>query len=214
MSGTYALTEHDSKKLLAEYGVHISREVIAHSVDEAISCAESIGFPVVLKLNGPDYMHKTESDGVRLHLADRATVRSAAEELFDRPDKPVSLLVSEHIRSSREFIAGVTRNTDFGLTLAFGLGGIFTEVIADITFRLLPATRYEIRSMFEDLSSKALFKAFRGEPEIHVEELTEVLFSISNCALDRKKIISIDVNPILFPGGHPVAVDALVIAHE
>lgn len=214
MSGTYALTEHDSKKLLAEYGVRISREVIAHSVDEAISCAESIGFPVVLKLSGPNYMHKTESDGVRLHLTDRASVRVAAEELFYRSDKPDSLLVSEHILSSREFIAGVTRNTDFGLTLAFGIGGIFTEVIADITFRLLPATKYEIRSMFDDLSSKALFKAFRGEPEIQIEELTQVLFSISKCALDSEKIVSIDVNPILFPDGHPVAVDALVIAHE
>ena len=214
MSGTYALTEHASKKLLAEYGVRISKEVLAHSVDEAISSAESIGFPVVLKLSGSDYMHKTESDGVRLHLTDRASVRVAAEELFDRLDKPDSLLVSEYVRSSREFIAGVTRNKDFGLTLAFGIGGIFTEVIADITFRLLPATKYEIRSMFDDLSCKALFGAFRGEPEIQVEELTEVLFSISNCALDSEKIISIDVNPILFPDGHPVTVDALVIAHE
>ena len=214
MSGNNALTEHESKKLLSSYGLPITRETIVHSVEEAIEQSKLLGFPVVLKLNGNEYLHKTELDGVKLNLGDETAVKNAVLELSQRFDKPIPLLLSEQVGSSREFIAGVTRNKDYGLTIAFGVGGIFAEIVGDVVFRLLPATKSEIATMYDDLDHRALLAPFRGEPQTDLDALTHALLAIGQCALDRDDILSIDVNPILISEGKPIAVDALVVLHD
>ena len=135
-------------------------------------------------------------------------------DLYKSVDGQTPLLISEQVKSSREFIAGVTRNDEYGLVLAFGAGGIFTEIIKDVVFRLLPASREEIRSMFDELLHKELLGEVRGEPEVDLELLAETLAALGECAMDREGILSIDVNPLLINDGVPVAVDALVEMYE
>jgi len=140
-SPSRTLSEHDSKQLLAELGVPFPAEALAADADGAVREAESIGFPVVLKLNGNAIAHKTERDLVRLGLDDAAAVRTAAEELLAkaRPeDGEVSLLVAEMVAGRRELIAGLVRDPQFGPCVLLGLGGILTEALGDAVFAAAP----------------------------------------------------------------------------
>ncbi len=212
MSKSYALTEYESKNLLNSYGLRTTREVLVYSVEEAIEQSSTLGFPVVLKASGEELLHKSDLGGVKLNLDNEDSVRNAARGLDTEFGFP--LLVSEQVESSREFIAGVTRSDEYGLVLAFGVGGVFAEIIQDVIFRLLPATKRTIRSMFDELLHRDLLGQVRGETEIDLEQLTEALVSIGECAMDREDIISIDVNPLLINDGMPIAVDALVELYD
>tara|TARA_B100001029_G_scaffold65093_1_gene52727 strand:+ start:579 stop:1223 length:645 start_codon:yes stop_codon:yes gene_type:complete len=214
MPKSYSLSEFESKELLRSYGIKITKDAIVYSADEAIEQSEIIGFPVVLKISGAEFSHKTELNGVKLNLDNESSIRNAVADLYESVDGQTPLLISEQVKSSREFIAGVTRNEEYGLVLAFGVGGIFTEIIKDVVFRLLPASREEILSMFEELFHKELFGEFRGESEINLEKLADTLAALGECAMDREDILSIDVNPLLIDDGVPIAVDALVELYE
>ena len=214
MPKRYSLSEFESKELLRSYGIKITKDAIVNSADEAIEQSEIIGYPVVLKISGAEFSHKTELNGVKLNLGNETSVRDAVADLYKSVDGQTPLLISEQVKSSREFIAGVTRNDEYGLVLAFGAGGIFTEIIKDVVFRLLPATREEIRSMFDELLHKELFGEVRGEQEVNLEKLAKTLEALGECAMDREDILSIDVNPLLINDGVPVAVDALVELYE
>ena len=214
MPKRYSLSEFESKELLRSYGIKITKDAIVNSADEAIEQSEIIGYPVVLKISGAEFSHKTELNGVKLNLGNETSVRDAVADLYKSVDGQTPLLISEQVKSSREFIAGVTRNDEYGLVLAFGAGGIFTEIIKDVVFRLLPASREEIRSMFDALLHKELFGEVRGEQEVNLEKLAKTLEALGECAMDREDILSIDVNPLLINDGVPVAVDALVELYE
>tara|TARA_Y100000768_G_scaffold292854_1_gene226768 strand:- start:4764 stop:5408 length:645 start_codon:yes stop_codon:yes gene_type:complete len=214
MPKRYSLSEFESKELLQSYGIKITKDAIVNSADEAIEQSEIIGYPVVLKISGAEFSHKTELNGVKLNLGNETSVRDAVADLYKSVDGQTPLLISEQVKSSREFIAGVTRNDEYGLVLAFGAGGIFTEIIKDVVFRLLPASREEIRSMFDELLHKELFGEVRGEQEVNLEKLAKTLEALGECAMDREDILSIDVNPLLINDGVPVAVDALVELYE
>ena len=214
MPKRYSLSEFESKELLGSYGIKITKDALVHSADEAIEQSEIIGYPVVLKISGAEFSHKTELNGVKLNLGNETSVRDAVSDLYKSVSGQTPLLISEQVKSSREFIAGVTRNDEYGLVLAFGAGGIFTEIIKDVVFRLLPASREEIRSMFDELLHKELLGEVRGEPEVDLELLAETLAALGECAIDREGILSIDVNPLLINDGVPVAVDALVEMYE
>ena len=214
MPKRYSLSEFESKELLQSYGIKITKDAIVNSADEAIEQSEIIGYPVVLKISGAEFSHKTQLNGVKLNLGNEPSVRDAVADLYKSVDGQTPLLISEQVKSSREFIAGVTRNDEYGLVLAFGVGGIFTEIIKDVVFRLLPASREEIRSMFDELLHKELFGEVRGEQEVNLEKLAKTLEALGECAMDREDILSIDVNPLLINDGVPVAVDALVELYE
>jgi len=214
MSGKHALTEYESKRLLSDYGLKTTRDAIVHTAEEALEQADVLGYPVALKLSGQEFLHKTELGGVKLNLESETSLRDAVEDFKQRFEEPTPLLISEHVKSTRELIAGVTRNDEYGLTLAFGIGGIFAEVIGDVVFRLLPISEAEIKSMFEDLIYKEFLGPFRGEPETDLNALSDALMAVGKCALDRDDVASIDVNPILISGGLPIAVDALVELYD
>ncbi len=214
MSGKHALTEYESKRLLSDYGLKTTRDAIVHTAEEALEQADVLGYPVALKLSGQEFLHKTELGGVKLNLESETSLRDAVEDFKQRFEEPTPLLISEHVKSTRELIAGVTRNDEYGLTLAFGIGGIFAEVIGDVVFRLLPISEAEIKSMFEDLIYKEFLGPFRGEPETDLNALSDALMAVGKCALERDDVASIDVNPILISGGLPIAVDALVELYD
>ena len=207
------LSEAESKALLARHGVPVPGEALCSTPDEAVEAAERIGYPVVAKLCGAAIAHKTERGLVRLALRDAAAVHAAATELLAaaRPeDGDVALLVAQMVSGARELIAGFVRDDEFGPCVMLGIGGIFTEALADVAFRLAPLDAADAADLIDDLANQALLGALRGEPPVDRVALAQILLALSEVGTDDGRIRSIDLNPLIVAGGTPVAVDALV----
>ncbi|MGB3056125.1 MAG: acetate--CoA ligase family protein [Acidimicrobiales bacterium] len=207
------LSEADSKSLLASFGVRFAAERIVTSPDDAAAAADEIGFPAVVKLNGDAIAHKTERGLVRLRLPDADSVRAAGAELLSqaRPeDGPVSLLVAPMLQGNRELIAGLAHDPQFGMTVMIGVGGVLAEAIADVAIRPVPVTATDASEMIDDLSTRSLLEAFRGEPAVDRQALIEVILALSAAAAADPRIVSVDLNPLIVVDGTPIAVDALV----
>lgn len=210
---TVTLSEIESKRLLASYGVPVAEERLAADPDAAVDAAEAIGYPVVVKLNGDRIAHKTERGLVRLDLGDDAAVQRAGAELLGLAgpdDGEVELLVAPLVRGSRELIAGLSDDPQFGMTVMLGVGGILAEAIADVVLRLVPIDRIDADEMIDELGTQALLGEFRGEPPVDRDALAAVLLGLSAAADADERIVSADLNPLIVSAGRPVAVDALV----
>ncbi|TAK32478.1 MAG: carboxylate--amine ligase [Chloroflexota bacterium] len=211
--GQRALSEYDSKRLLASYGIPITPEILTTSSDEAVKAAEELGYPVVLKGTHWELTHKTELGLVLMKLRKPDEVTEGYRTIVERAgQRPLDgVLVQQMVSGSREFVIGLTRDVQFGPCVMFGLGGIFTEALKDITFRVAPIDRAEAREMLTEIRSEALLGPFRGEPETDLEVLSDALVAIGNIGMENDGVKEIDVNPLIIAGGKPVAVDALVI---
>ena len=210
---TFTLSEAESKRVLAAAGIDVIPERTAATPDAAASAATELGFPVVAKLCGRAIAHKTERGLVRLGLADAAAVRAAAEELLARAtpdDGPVEVLVAPMVRGSRELIAGLVDDPQFGRCVMLGIGGILAEAVRDVAFRLAPLDVVDADDLLDDLTTKALLGPFRGEPAIDRDALRSVVLGLSSLADSEPRIVAVDVNPLIVADGRPVAVDALV----
>lgn len=207
------LSEADSKALLARHGVPVPDEALARTPEEAAAAAVRIGFPVVAKLCGTGLAHKTERGLVRLNLRDEAAVAEAAAHLLAAAtpdDGEVGVLVGPMVSGLRELIAGLVRDPQFGPCVMLGVGGVLTEALGDVAFRLVPLTRTDAAEMVDDLDSQGLLGALRGEPPVDRERLVDVLAGLAAVAEAEPGVRSIDVNPLIVSAGVPVAVDALV----
>ena len=213
LEGTRTLSEADSKRLLAEYGVPIAPERLVATADEAASAAAELGFPVVAKLCGATIAHKTERGLVRLGLASVEQVRATASELLAAAtpdDGEVGVLVGAMVKGARELIAGVVRDPQFGPCVMVGIGGIFAEALADVAFRVAPLTATDAEELIDDLHHQALLHAFRGEPPVDRDTLAEVLLGLGRLSAERPEVVAVDINPLIVVDGKPTAVDALV----
>ncbi len=210
------LSEHDSKRIVAEYGVRFAAERIVDDPAAAARAASGIGFPVVLKLAGPGIAHKTERGLVRVGLADARSVEQESAALLSlaRPeDGEVSLLVAEQVRGSRELIAGIVRDPRFGPCVLLGVGGVLAEALGDVVFAVAPLGREQAMEMIDGLSARRLFlDAQRGEPPLDRGLLADLLEGLGRLAQDRPEIESVDLNPVIVSNGRPIAVDCLVEA--
>lgn len=207
------LSEADSKELLATFGVPFPTEKVVSTADAAVAAADEIGYPVVAKLGGDGIAHKTERGLVRLGLGSADQVRDAAAELLAAAtpeDGEVHLLVAPMLRATRELIAGLHDDDQFGMTVMLGVGGILAEAVADVSFRLVPIDRVDAEEMLDDLELQTLLGPFRGEPAVDRAAVAEVLLGLSAAATERAEIAAADLNPLLVVDGRPVAVDALV----
>jgi acetyltransferase len=207
------LSEAASKQLVAGYGIPVLDERTSVDADGAAAAAKEIGFPVVVKLCGDRIAHKSERGLVRLGVGDDDAVRLAAAELLDaaRPeDGRVELLVAPMVRGSREFIAGLVRDPQFGPCVMFGVGGVLAEALGDVAFRLCPLTELDASELLDDLETQQLLGPFRGEPAIDRAALAEALTGLSRLAIERPDVVAVDLNPLIVVDGRPVAVDALV----
>ena len=208
------LSESDSKELLSAYGVPFAPERKVSTADNAVAAANEIGYPVVAKLGGDSIAHKTERGLVKLRLASAEAVHAAASELLNaaRPeDGEVHVLVAPMVSGSRELIAGLLVDQQFGPTVMLGVGGIMAEVLKDVAFRPAPITEDMARSMLSSLRTQGLLEEFRGEAAVNADEVVKCLVGLSQVAMDRTDIVSVDINPLIVkPDGHVVAVDALV----
>lgn len=208
------LSEAASKELLATYGVPFAPEHKVVTADQAVEAANSLGYPVVAKLGGDKIAHKTERGLVRLRLADANAVKQAATDLLAAAtpeDGEVHVLVAPMVSGSRELIAGLLVDQQFGPTVMLGIGGIMAEVIKDVAFRPAPITEAIARDMVTSLRMQGLLQEFRGEAAVNVDQVVACLVGLSKVATERQDIVSVDINPLIVKSnGDIVAVDALV----
>jgi len=209
--GQLALSEYESRKVIASAGVPIPREALVQSRDEAMDQAEKIGFPVVLKGSSPELTHKTEMGMVHVNLKNRDDVGGAFDELSGKGIRLEGFLVQEMVEGRREFVIGLTRDPQFGPSVMFGLGGIFTEAMKDVSFRVAPLSEDDAREMIGETRAAKLLDAFRGEKAVDREILVRALVGIGHLGMKHEEIAEIDINPLIIRDGKPIAVDALVI---
>jgi acetate---CoA ligase (ADP-forming) subunit beta len=209
--GRSALSEYESKQFLAGFGIPVTVETLAGDAEAAAAAAARIGFPVVLKASGATLLHKTEVQGVVLNLRDAQDVAREAEGLLRIPGCE-ALLVQEMVKGGRELVCGLIRDPQFGPCVMFGIGGILTEVIEDIVFRLAPLTPRDARDMAAEIRGRKIVGPFRGEAAVDLDMLAHTLVALGSIGLQHEEVLEIDVNPLkIRPDGKPVAVDALVV---
>src|SRR5208283_4773607 len=172
--GRSVLDEHESKQLLSSFGIPVASEVVARGADDAASSAAGIGFPVVLKALGARLFHKTEAGGVVLNIRTDEEVRKEAERLLKIPGCE-ALLIQEMVEGGREIVCGLTRDPQFGPCVMFGIGGILTEVLEDIEFRMAPLALNDARDMVAGIHFKKIVGPFRGESAADIEGLCQTL---------------------------------------
>jgi acetyl-CoA synthetase (ADP-forming) len=210
--GAKSLSEYESKLLLAEYGIPVTGEAVVGTPDDAVAEASQIGFPVVLKGSGEAISHKTELNLIALDLKSEEEVRQAFNELTGNKKADVKeVLVQQMIKGDRELMVGLTRDAQFGPCVMFGLGGIFTEILEDVAFRVAPLSDYDANDIMSDIKGKKILDAFRGKPEVDRGILADILKAVGQIGLDNEHIKEIDINPLKLVDGKPVAVDALVV---
>ena len=210
------LTEKESKDILRQFGVPVVSEIVAGDENEAVQFANKTGYPVVLKGLGETLLHKTERGLVHLNLADENDVRKAAKFIIDEAkDELEGILVQPQIEAKREFVAGMFRDVQFGTVIMFGLGGIYTEALEDVVFRLAPLSEIDALEMIDEIKSKKILGDFRGEKAADRSQLVKTLMGLSTLSMEHSEYVEIDINPLLIkPDGSVCAVDALIIKDE
>jgi len=208
--GDTTLSEHDSKLFLASHGIPVTREQVVTTEEEAASVAAEIGYPIVLKGSGAELAHKTEMNLIRLDLRTDGEVREAFRNLKEN-SAVKEVLVQQMVKGDRELVVGLTRDPQFGPCVMFGLGGIFTEILEDVSFRVAPLTQWDAEDMMGEIRAKKILDAFRGKPEVDKKILSDILIAIGKIGLEYDAVKEIDINPLKVLDGKPLAVDALVV---
>lgn len=219
--GRVAFSEHESKELVAAWGIPITREATAASAAEAVAAAAAIGYPVALKVDSPDILHKTEAGAIRLGLTNEAQVAAAYADIMSNAARygPAGavingVLVQEMVSGGVEAIVGVSYDAQLGPTLLFGAGGVMVEVYNDVALRLCPITRSEARDMINQVKGSRLLYGFRGRPAADVDALAAALVSTSQLAVNLEGTLAeLDINPLMvLPAGQGIrAADALAV---
>jgi acetyltransferase len=215
-SGIHQVGEVEAKEILRAYEFNILDGALARTAEEAVEVAQRIGYPVVLKISSPDIIHKSDFGGVRINLASAEQVRDAFDLMMLRVQRraPNAFIRGAYVEKmgnkGREVILGMTRDPQFGPMLMFGLGGIFVEVMKDVTFHLAPITQDEAMQMLMGTRSYALLKGARGQAPVDLLAIANALQRISQLATDYPQIKELDINPFIVGevGTEPYVADA------
>ena len=205
------LNEHESKQLLAAYGIPVTDERLCANRKDAVKAAEKLGYPVVLKASSATVLHKSDRGLVRVGVRSEKQVRAAFDELM--ATKGVDgVLVSEQVDGGVETVVGVARDELFGPTVMFGIGGVFLEVLRDVTFRVPPFDEAEARRALEELKGFRMFAGVRGQPAVDIDALVDTVMKVQRLALDLAgEVRELDINPLVIRPRGAVALDALVV---
>ena len=211
------LTEIESKQLVSEAGIPVVESKLAKSKAQAVSMSREIGFPVVLKVVSPDIIHKSDSGGVKLGLANAAQVGRAYTEIIaaakrtDSKAKIHGVSVQKMAKPGVEVIMGMSKDAQFGPVLMFGLGGVFVEVLKDVAFRIVPLVRRDASQMIREIKGYPVLEGYRGQEPANIKILEDLLLKLSDFVDKTPEIKELDLNPILAYSDGAVAVDARVI---
>ena len=211
------LMEHESKEILRIYGISTTTGRLATNEEEACTFAENIGFPVVLKISSPDVVHKTEVGGVEVGLNDGNEVEDAFREIIQNVKRNVAdanirgVLVENMVPKGVEVIVGMIRDPQFGPAIMFGLGGVFVEILKDVSFRLPPVTRRDALEMIKEVKGYPVLRGYRGGKPVDLTAISEILTRVSEMSLELPELREIDINPILAYKKEAIAVDARMV---
>lgn len=211
--GRGAFSEFDSKKVLAHYGIPVCAEYLTHSADEAVEKAGSIGYPVVLKACSHAIAHKTEKGLVETGLGSSRAVTEGFERIEKNSKETLEgVLVQETVKGARELMLGLVRDPQFGPCVMAGLGGVLTEIVRDISFRMAPVEEIEARDMLAELRSNDILGNFRGQAPADGDALCRAVAAVGRIGLEHTGVAEIDINPVIIrPDGSFAAVDALIV---
>ena len=213
--GRHVLSEYESKLLLAQYGIPVTRETVVDDETNLISVARDIGYPLVLKGCSSEISHKTETNVIRLDIRTDEEATTAFRQIkANMNGRPGGVLVQEMVRGQRELMAGLTRDPQFGPCVMFGLGGIFTEILKDVSFRLAPLKHLDALDMMQEIKGRKILEAIRGMEPADTDMLAQVLIRLGDIGVENDPVKEIDINPLIIRGGKPVAVDALVVLRQ
>jgi len=215
--GRKALLETEAKTICMEYGIPVTKFKLAKNVGEAVEFAEQLGYPVVLKIVSPDILHKSDSGGVIVNLKSKTEVQDAYGKTLENAKrykataKIAGVLVQEMAPQSTEVIVGAVKDPQFGQTLMFGLGGVFVEILKDVTFKIAPITREDAREMVTGIKAYPLLKGYRNTPATDVDAILNILLNASRLVMDNPQIKELDLNPVLAYEKGAKTVDARII---
>ncbi len=211
-NGRTTLSEYESKQFLASYQIPVTRELKVTNEESLINAAETIGYPIVLKGCSSDIFHKTENNLVMLDIRNENEAIAASKKIFSVMNQTDStVLVQEMVKGSRELAAGLIRDPHFGPCVMFGIGGIFAEILKDITFRVAPLDQYDVLDMISEIKGNKILSAVRGMEAVDISILTDILLALGKIGMENESIKEIDINPLIVSGNKPVAVDAMVV---
>jgi 3-hydroxypropionyl-CoA synthetase (ADP-forming) len=212
------ITEESSKEILSEYGIKVPQYTLVTSADEAIKRSREIGFPLVAKIVSADILHKTDVGGVKVGLSSEDDVKKTFDDMYYRLKEKYDVkgvLLEKMVPNGVELIIGLQNDSQFGPSIMVGLGGIYTELFKDVSFRVLPITKNDASKMLQSLRGKDILKGFRGSKPINMDMLSEAIVNIGTLGVDLAgKYESIDFNPVVVYPESYFVVDAKIILKE
>ena len=213
------ITEELAKQVLSEYGIVVPKYALVKSTQDAEMKAREVGFPLVAKIVSPDILHKTDVKGVKVGLRNESAVKETFDEMYGRLSKQYNvkgvLLEKMAAQGGIELIVGLQNDLQFGPVIMAGIGGIYTEIFKDVSFRVLPITKEDALSMIEDLKGNKILKGFRGMRPVNFDLLSEALVRIGKFGMDMASYYeSIDFNPVIFYENNYVVVDAKILLRD
>ncbi len=207
-----ALSEYESKQLLSSYQIPVTREKLVENEASLIKAAREIGYPIVLKGCSPDIFHKTEKGLISLDIRNENEALMAFKKISSRMNGAKnSVLVQEMVKGKQELVAGLINDPHFGPCVMFGIGGIFTEILKDVSFRVAPLDAHDVLDMINEIKGNKILGAARGMKSVDITILTDILIKIGKIGMENENIKEIDINPLIISENKPVAVDALVV---
>ncbi len=215
--GRSILTEFESKKILKQAGIPVVETKLAKTQKEAVSLSQKMSFPVVLKIVSPDVIHKSDSGGVKLSINNVTEVKKAYDEILKKVRKqyPHAVIhgvsLQKMVRPGTEVIIGTSKDPQFGPVIMFGLGGIFVELLKDVSFRVIPVEQRDAQEMIKEIKGYPLLQGFRGKEPASLSALVEIILKISKLMEENPQIKELELNPIFAYRNKAVAVDARII---
>ncbi len=201
--GRVTIGDSEARAVLEAYGIPLPKSGVAATAEDAVTMAEEMGYPVVMKIASPDILHKSDIGGIKLNITSATEVRDAFDLLVYRarrfmPDATIwGCQVQQMVKGGREVIIGVSRDPQFGPLIMFGLGGIYVEVLKDVTFRVAPIDRRQATEMLDEIRSHRLLRGVRGEKPSDRPAIVETLLRISQLVTDFPEIVELDINPLM-----------------
>jgi len=197
------LLEEEGQEVLKAYGLPLPKSALATSEAEAVKTAKKIGYPVVMKIASPQIIHKSDAGGVKVNLTNDAEVKTAFKTImknaknYDKKAEIKGVLIVEMVKGGKELIIGSKLEPGFGPVIMLGMGGIYVEVLKDVTFKLAPVTDKEADDMIASIKTQKLLQGVRGEKPSDIAKLSECIQRLSQLVSDFKEIKELDMNPVL-----------------
>jgi len=210
------LTEEEGKDVLRAYGMNTPREAVVTRRDKVIQAAREIGYPIVMKVSSPDIAHKTDVGGVITGISNDRAAKNAFDQIYANinkrmPQARIGGVIIEEMVEGEEVIVGVTCDPQFGPFITFGLGGLYVEVLKDVSHRLAPITVTEAKQMISEVKSYPILLGTRGRKALDINAVADTIVRVSQISQDFEEIQEIEINPLMVQENGCIAVDALVV---